>query len=166
MRCPMAPHSSFSAQCVAYGACVDDLELRRHVYRTIADTGRAPTTADIAELVGGWDEATEHLRRLDDRHFVVLGDDGEIAMALPFAARPTGHRVLDGDRSWWANCAWDSLAIPAALHHDAVIDARWRDDDSPVDLRIENGRPVGDATDGLIHFTIPARHWWDDIVET
>ena len=22
------------------------------------------------------------------------------------------------------------------------------------------------ATDGYVHFTIPTRHWWDDIVET
>ena len=108
----------------------------------------------------------QHLQRLEDRHFVVLGSDGEISMALPFAARPTGHRVLNGSRSWWANCAWDSLAIPAALHADAEIEARWLDDDTPVDLRIENGRPTGEACDGFIHFTIPARHWWDDIVET
>ncbi len=87
-------------------------------------------------------------------------------MALPFAARPTGHRVLDGSRRWWANCAWDSLAIPAALGIDAEIEARWLDDDTPVDLRIEHGRPAGEASDGFIHFTIPARHWWDDIVET
>ncbi len=145
---------------------MDDLELRRHVYRAIAETGHAPTAAEIAELVGGPDAAAEHLARLDDRHFVVLGDDGEIAMALPFAAKPTGHRVIAGEQSWWANCAWDALAIPAALHRDAHVEARWLDDDSPVDLRIENGRPVGDAADGLIHFTIPARRWWDDIVET
>ncbi|MEM9466819.1 MAG: organomercurial lyase [Actinomycetota bacterium] len=145
---------------------MDDLELRRHVYRTIADTGRAPTAAEIGALVGGPDAAAEHLARLDDRHFVVLDDDGEIAMALPFAANPTGHRVISDDRSWWANCAWDALAIPAAMHADAHIEARWLDDDSPVDLRIERGRPVGDAADALIHFTIPARHWWDDIVET
>ena len=56
---------------------MDDLELRRHVYRAIADTGLAPTAAEIAELVGGPDAAAEHLARLDDRHLIVLGDDGE-----------------------------------------------------------------------------------------
>ena len=111
-------------------------------------------------------DAADGLQRLDDRRYIVLGGDGEIAMALPFAARPTGHRVVAGTRRWWANCAWDALAIPAALATDAAIEARWLDDDEPVDLRIANGQPVGDAVDGLIHFTIPARHWWDDIVET
>ena len=151
---------------VTYGAEMDELNLRRHVYRTLADTGLAPTADEIAELVGGPEAAAEHLQRLEDRHFVVLGPDGEINMALPFAAQPTGHRVLDGSQRWWANCAWDSLAIPAALGIDAEIEARWLDDDTPVDLRIENGRPAGEASDGFIHFTIPARHWWDDIVET
>lgn len=145
---------------------MDELDLRRHVYRTLADTGRAPAAAEVAELVGGPVAAAEHLQRLEDRHFVVLDASGEISMALPFAARPTRHRVINGSRSWWANCAWDSLAIPAALHADAEIEARWLDDDTPVDLRIENGRPAGEASDGFIHFTIAARHWWDDIVET
>ena len=145
---------------------MDALALRRHIYRTIADTGRAPTRAALAEHFDSFDAATDGLQRLDDRHFIVLGDDGEIAMALPFAARPTGHRVVAGTRRWWANCAWDALAIPAALATDATIEARWLDDNEPVNLRISNGQPVGDAVDGLIHFTIPARHWWDDIVET
>ena len=145
---------------------MDELDLRRHVYRTLADTGRAPAAAEIAALVGGPIAAAEHLRRLEDHHFVVLDASGEISMALPFANRPSEHRVHNGSGSWWANCAWDSLAIPAALHADAEIEARWLDDDTPVDLRIENGLPAGEACDGFIHFTIPARHWWDDIVET
>lgn len=145
---------------------MDELDLRRHVYRTLADMGRAPAATEVAELVGGPVAAAEHLRRLEDRHFVVLDANGEISMALPFANRPSGHRVHNGSGSWWANCAWDALAIPAALHADAEIEARWLDDDTPVDLRIENGRPAGEACDGLVHFTIPARHWWDDIVET
>lgn len=145
---------------------MDDLGLRHHVYGTFAATGIAPTVAEIAELVGGLEAAAARLARLADRHFVVLGEDGEIAMALPFAATSTSHRVVADDRRWWANCAWDALAVPAALSTDARIEARWLDDESPVDLRIENGRPIGDGRDGFIHFTIPARHWWDDIVET
>ncbi len=145
---------------------MDELDLRNRIYRVIADTGSAPTIAEVGEIIGQPDQAPAHLDRLHDRHYIVLDDDGEIAMALPFATRPTGHRVAAGDMAWWANCAWDALAIPAAMKADVTIEARWLDDDTPVDLRIENGRPVGDAADAYIHFAIPARHWWDDIVET
>ena len=119
---------------------MDDLDLRRHVYRTIADTGLAPTAAEIAEIVGGPDEAAAHLQRLDDRHFVVLGDDGEIAMALPFAAKPTGHRVIHGERSWWL------------------------DDDTPVDLRIENGRIAMRTTRGYRPIDVLYRRIDDDFL--
>ena len=134
-----------------------DLDLRRRIYSTLATEGRAPTRAEIGD-----DTA---LRELHDAHMVVLGDDGEIAMALPFANRPTTHRVVSDSESWWANCAWDALAVPAALGRDATIDARWIDTGEEVDLAISNGMLVGD-TDGFVHFQVPARHWWDDIVET
>ena len=80
---------------------MDELDLRRHVYRTLADTGRAPAAAEIAALVGGPIAAAEHLRRLEDHHFVVLDASGEISMALPFANRPPEHRVHNGSGSWW-----------------------------------------------------------------
>ncbi|MEM9039167.1 MAG: organomercurial lyase [Actinomycetota bacterium] len=146
---------------------MDDLDLRRVIYRRLAETGAVPSFGEIAQLVGGSDEAVSSLGRLHDRHMIVLddrNDPGEIAMALPFAARPTGHRVAGSDGSWWANCAWDALAIPAALDIDARIEATWLDTEEPVGLSIEGGELS--STDGWVHFAVPARRWWDDIVET
>ena len=149
---------------------MDVMELRAVVYEHIAASGEVPSRAQLIDLVGGGRRVDELLAEAHERHLLVLDDRperyGEIRMALPFAAEPTGFRVTTADGAWWANCAWDALAIPAALATDAAIEARWLDDDEPVDLRIANGQPVGDAVDGLIHFTIPARHWWDDIVFT
>jgi hypothetical protein len=142
-----------------------DLALRRWIYTSLADTGRAPTRAHVTGRLGSRDAADLALRELHDAHMVVLDDDGEVAMALPFASRPTDHRVVAGDDAWWANCAWDSLAIPVALDRDATIEADWIDTGDPVDLAVRDRRLVGD-TAGFIHFQVPARHWWDDIVET
>jgi hypothetical protein len=111
--------------------------------------------------------ARQALRELHDSHQIVLDDSGRsdvIRMALTFSAIPTDHRVETADRSWWANYAWDALAIPAALGIDARIDARWLDSDAPVELAVVDGRLTGG--DGFLHFTVPARSWWDDIVET
>ncbi len=143
---------------------VDDAALRHQIYRHFADTGDAPTLPTLAQWVGGEPEARRALHRLHDAHAVVLDEDGTIQMALPFSAVPTAHKVVAGDRSWFANCAWDSLAIPAALDIDAVIESEWLDTGEPVELAISDGRLR--HTDGFIHFAVPARHWWDDIVET
>jgi len=118
----------------------------------------------LAEWAGGSGAAESALGRLHDAHALVLDEDGAIRMALPFSAAESDHRVHSGDQTWWANCAWDALAIPAALGRDAQIEATWLDTRKPVDLAIVGGEPS--APGGFIHFAVPAHRWWDDIVET
>ncbi len=139
-------------------------KLREVVYRSFARTGRPPARGELDASTGDPAATARLLAELHDRHAIVLDDDGTIRMALPFSAVETDHVVTAGDRSWYANCAWDALAIPTALGIDATIDAPWHDTGEPVDLAIVGGTPS--STDGWVHFAVPARHWWDDIVET
>jgi hypothetical protein len=140
--------------------------VRALIYRHFVDTGTAPTRRELTDLVG--DDPDLQLSRLHDAHMIVLDDRpnrrGEIRMALPFSAEPTNFRVTTTTGSWWANCAWDSLAIVAAVDQDADITSTWNDTDEPVALHVADGRL--DHTEGFIHFRVPARHWWDDIVRT
>lgn len=148
---------------VATGA-MDDRRLRHEIYAHLAATGAAPSVDVIAGWLGDPTAVGSALQRLHDDHALVLDSDGSIRMALPFSAIPTNHRVVGKERSWWANCAWDALAIPAACGIDAEIDARWHDTGEPVDLRVVDGEVQG--SDGFVHFSIPAARWWDDIIET
>jgi hypothetical protein len=142
------------------------MDVRALIYRHFVETGTAPTRRELTDLIG--DDPDPQLSRLHDAHMIVLDDRphrlGEIRMALPFSAEPTNFRVTAATGAWWANCAWDSLAIVAAIHHDADITSTWNDTDEPVALRVADGRL--DHTEGYIHFRIPARQWWDDIVRT
>jgi hypothetical protein len=140
-------------------------ELRRTIYAGLAADGAVPAHDELTRVAGGEGELERRLRTLHDHHQVVLDSDGSIRMALPFSAIPTDHIVRSGNRRWFANCAWDSLAIPAALDIDADIEAPWLDDGSPVDLRIENSELHG-TTEASVHFVVPAGRWWDDIVDT
>ena len=85
-------------------------------------------------------------------------------MAFPFSGIPTPLRVHSKERSYWANCAWDMLGIPAALHSDAEVETEYAEDDSPVRLSVEGGELQSDA--GLVHFPLPLRRWYDDLVFT
>lgn len=144
------------------------LELRSAIYRHFVDTGTAPGRMDLADVVGDLGSTDELLRQLHDRHMIVLDDRphrlGEIRMALPFSAEPTDFVVNAGGGTWWANCAWDSLAILAALDTDGAIESTWSDSGEPAHLAIVDGDIV--ERDGFVHFAVPARHWWDDIVFT
>lgn len=147
---------------------MDALELRFIVYRHFVETGSAPTRRGLTELAGSVEMVDGMLRELHERHMLVLDGRptrrGEIRMALPFAAEPTSFRVTTDQGAWWANCAWDSLAVLAALHRDGRIEATWADTGEPAELTVTHGRL--DNTDGYISFPLPASRWWDDIVFT
>jgi DNA-binding transcriptional MocR family regulator len=102
-----------------------DRAVRWRIYAGLRDTSEVPSHHVIAEALGiGIGDVEASLRRLHEAHVLVLYEGTtEVRMALPFAVRPTPFAVLVGDRRWWANCAWDAYAIPAALGvEDALID--------------------------------------------
>ena len=141
-------------------------EVREYVYRTTVAQGRPPRSAEAAAALGISREAVLDLfRNLRARRLLALApDSGEIVMAPPFSAVPTPFRVAAGDRSYFANCVWDSYGIAAALHQDADIETCCACCGEPMALAVRDGRPVPVA--GVAHFAVPAAHWWDDIVFT
>jgi hypothetical protein len=147
---------------------VDPLELRFLVYRHFVEAGIAPSRRTLADIVGDLETVDGLLTELHDRHMLVLDDRphrrGEIRMALPFATEATDFRVSTHQGVWWANCAWDSLAMLAALHTDGRIESTWSDTAEPVALTV-TGEQL-DSADGYISFALPASRWWDDIVVT
>ncbi|HEX5500451.1 MAG TPA: organomercurial lyase [Thermomicrobiales bacterium] len=143
-----------------------DWRLRAEVYRQFADRGRAPTADELAVALGADSDAIQDgLARLHDRHALLLDPaDRSIRMANPFSAVPTSFRVQVGTSRYWANCAWDALGIPAALHADADIDATYGDDGAPVAIAIDGGALRGGG--GVVHFPLPVARWYDDLIET
>jgi hypothetical protein len=144
-----------------------DLRIRNHLYASFVRDGRAPSVSEAAaalELPAA--EVTEAYRRLHDAHALVLQPDGsEIRMLNPFSTVETAYRVEAGGRSWFGNCAWDSLGIPGALHGDGRVEAACPDCGEPLELEVRDGELVR-GRELLVHFVVPARRWWDDIVFT
>ena len=143
-----------------------DWEIRSFVYAYIVEHGIPPAAERAAEEFGiEAGSARASYERLHERHALFLDTETrEVRMAFPFSAIPTQFRVRVNDRSYWANCAWDMLGVPAALHSDAEIEAEYAEDGSPAHLSVENGWLQGD--DGVVHFPLPLRHWYDDLVFT
>ena len=143
-----------------------DLNIRYLVYRFFAEECRAPVYQEIASLcqaVPG--DARDSFHKLHARHMIFLerGTDA-IRMANPFSAVPTKFRVTSGPRAWWANCAWDSLGIAAALGVDVAIEAAYADVLENVALRVSQG--TIDGKGHVVYFPLPCRQWYDDLVFT
>jgi alkylmercury lyase-like protein len=143
-----------------------DTRVKLAIYRRAAETGSVPSAAEIATVLGAsGDEAGAAFRRLRDRRVLVLEGDGEtIRMAPPFSGVPTQHLVLAGGRSYFANCAWDALGIPACLHAEGEVRSRCERSLEPLRLTVDRNGPTGDSC--VAHFAVPAARWWEDIVFT
>ena len=91
--------------------------IRVFIYTRIAEFGAPPTAERIADGMSlTVDDARAALEALAVNRQVILDPTSrEIWMAGPFSAVPTRFRVHGAKASWWANCAWDMLGIPATL---------------------------------------------------
>lgn len=152
-------------------------QVRYFVYSHFADTTRPPS---VEETAAHFDikikEAGELYKELHNRHsFFLEPNTLTIRIANPFSGIPTDFKVHANGKTYYANCAWDMLGIPAALHCDAVIDAVCTESDEPVQLEIKNGNIAlgggdaaesGDGSSLLVHFPLPFAHWYDDLVFT
>ncbi len=144
-----------------------DLRIRNHAYGSFVRTGNAPTPAAAAAKLGlAVEEVEDAYLRLHDAHALVLyPGTTEIRMLNPFSAVQTPHRVEAAGRSWFANCAWDALGIPAALRTDGRVESECPDCGERLELEVRDGELVRGA-ELLVHFVVPARQWWDDIAFT
>jgi hypothetical protein len=143
-----------------------DLQVKLAVYRHFAETGVRPSCDQVAERVGPpAGDVVQAYQRLRAQRVLVLEDDEvSIRMAPPFSGVATQHVVKTAARSYFANCAWDALGIPAALHQPATVHSRCEQSMEP--LRLEVGLQGPESSDWVFHCVVPAAHWWDDIVFT
>jgi hypothetical protein len=143
-------------------AMLDDSTLRPHIYDEIVRTSEAPTVVALASHFGvAVEDVSAALRRMHDAHILVLQPSGEVLMANPFSAVPTPFVTEVGDRRWFGNCIWDALGILATLHANGRVLTSCAGCGDAMTLEVSDGVVNGD---GIIHFALPARRWWDDIV--
>ena len=143
-----------------------DLRVRYQIYRFLAENCQAPSYPEIADLLSADKESVRvSFHRLHERHMLFLEPKTDsIRMANPFSAILTRFKVTSGNKQWWANCAWDSLGIAAALQMDVQIHASYPDTQETVDLQVTHGRV--DGKNHVVYFPLPCRQWYDDLIFT
>ena len=135
-----------------------DRVVRAKVYELFVDGFREIDAELIASVLKTRpDTVVDSLSRLANEHRLVLGDHGRVRMAHPFSGVDTGHRATSGDATWWANCAWDALAILSLIGDGVAVcpdGPEWTVQDGVV------------SPDGIVHLLVPAESFWDDVVFT
>lgn len=100
--------------------------------------------------------------RLAEGHFLVLAPGTPyVWMANPLSAIPTPFPVEVGGRTWFGNCIWDALGVVAMLGGTGTVTTWCPDCGEHLSVSVEDNRLS--SGEGVVHFAVPAAHWWDDI---
>jgi hypothetical protein len=140
-----------------------DQVVRLSVYELLLDRGRMPSIAELASSLGLAEaDIRESLERLfAQKAIALMSESREILMASPWSAVPTSYVVEAGGRSWWANCAWDGLAIPAAMGVPGKMIASCACCGEGMTAEVDGPRLL--VGEGVMHIALPAKTWWNDI---
>lgn len=143
-----------------------DTRIRVFLYEHALETGAVPTAAQIAERNGlGIAAVRDSLQRLADSHLIVLDPEtAEVRMANPLSAIPTNFRVETPHGSFFGNCVWDALGVVAMLGGEGTVLTSCPESEEPLSLEVRRGSIA--PADAVVHFAVPARSWWDDIIHT
>ena len=137
--------------------------MRREILLALARDAR-PTRVSVMQALGlDYAGVAASYARLVETHVIVLErDSGEVWMALPFSAVPTDFRVVAGDVSVWANCAWDAFGVAGALERDVSFAAACPGSGVVIAAGTRHGVAYANAG-AVAHVGVPAARWWDDI---
>jgi hypothetical protein len=142
-------------------------EVRLHVMRMAMNAVAVPSAPESAAALGiSQQQAIDAFRQLAEGHVYVLepGDPTRLRMATPFSAVPTAFDVEVGGKTCYGNCIWDALGIVSLLGGSGQVKTRCPDCGEALTL-VVSGRQLVQKK-GVVHFSVPAAHWWDDIVFT
>ena len=144
-------------------------QVRAFIYKHFADTTLPPSIEETAQHFNiSIKEAGTLYWELHNRHALFLEPETlTIRMANPFSGIPTDFRVHTNGKTYFANCAWDMLGIPAALssRSDALIEAVCAESNESVQLEIRDGEVISSEL-LKIHFPLAFVRWYDDLVFT
>jgi hypothetical protein len=143
-----------------------DTAVRLTLYREFVRTASPPMAEALA---AGMQSSTAEIRAALERlaagkAIVLQPESREILMANPLCAVPTPFRVQAQDHSFFGSCVWDGLGIMAMLRSDSVLDTSCACCGEAMTIGVR-GSEIAPAS-GVIHFAIPAKRWWENIVFT
>ena len=140
-----------------------DNKVRLEIYRHFVDQGHPPVAAEVANALRESSAEIEgSFKRLADAHVIVLAPQTPyIWLANPLSALPSPFRVEVEGRDRWGICIWDALGILAMLDKDGTLSTFCPDCDEPLRLDVRDGKV--NHSDEVVHFSVPAARFWDDI---
>lgn len=144
--------------------------IRKFIFDTFVETSHAPV---VEQLIKKFNMPRSKIEKIlhtleDQQSLVMQPSSNKILMLHPFSNIPTCWVVKPNQNiSYYANCAWDSIAMHFSLHKDVDIESFCVFCNKEIHIRLENGSfKEKNPQTTFVAVTKPASKWWNDIVDT
>ena len=146
--------------------------VRKYIFEHFEEHAIAPVLEQIMQKFGL--DRTSAFNALVDlqsaRHIALLPGTQRILMAFPFSSivTPFKVRIARKDKDYFANCAWDAVAIHIAVGKEQWIDSYCHHCAEDITIHLKDQMMVSDGSQSqaLIYLALPASKWWENIVLT
>ncbi len=146
--------------------------VRKYIFEHFEEHATAPVLEQIMRKFG-LDRASAFkvLEELQSaRHIALLAGTQRILMAFPFSSivTPFRVRVTGKEKEYFANCAWDAVAIHVALGREQWISSYCHHCSKDINIHLKDQRVVSRQSDNqpLVYLALPASKWWENILLT
>jgi hypothetical protein len=144
-------------------------ELRKFVFDRFLKTARAPLVEELMQQFQmGRDEVVQRLEELQAAHHILLlPGTGRILMANPFSNLPTPFRVSSNSLQYFANCAWDAVAMHLVLNREVRVSSHCHHCGAPIEFGLNRGAGTpNEGADVVIFLGTPVSNWYENLVVT
>jgi alkylmercury lyase-like protein len=146
--------------------------VRKYIFEHFEEHAIAPVLEQIMRKFGL--DRPSAFKVLEDlqsaRHIALLTGTQRILMAFPFSSIVTPFRVKVArkKKEYFANCAWDAVAIHVALGKEQWISSFCHHCSEDIKIHLKDQRVISQQSDNqpLVYLALPASKWWDNIVLT
>jgi hypothetical protein len=145
--------------------------VRKYVFEHFEEHAVAPVLEQIMREFGlDRDSAFKVLTDLQSaRHIALLTGTQRILMAFPFSSivTPFRVRVAGKVKEYFANCAWDAVAIHVALRKEQWISSYCHHCAEDIKIHLKDQGAVSHSDNQpLVYLALPASRWWENILLT
>ncbi len=146
--------------------------VRKYIFEHFEEHTTAPVLEQIMQKFGlNRASAFKLLEELQSpRHIALLAGTQRILMAFPFSSVVTPFRVkvTGKEKEYFANCAWDAVAIHVALGKEQWISSYCHHCSEDIKIHLKDQRVVSKQSDKqpLVYLALPASKWWENITLT
>ncbi len=114
------------------------------------------------------DETYALLRRLkESHHILLLPGTQRILMANPFSGITTPFRDMIDGKTYFANCAWDTISLHVMVGRDTEVKSFCHHCAEPIRIRLSQAKKVEcEPENPLIFLSVPVAKWYENLINT